>query len=113
MGAELDSPPPAKRKQIVSEKSFRGSMNMNISPWIIEALVEYEKDRIQRDIQRIRLEEEATEAGRAVENMAKSRFSLPHLLTQIESRFVKWMFWSGNKFTDTPPKSKSGYRASG
>jgi len=86
-------------------------MNMNINPWLIEALVEYEKDRIQRDMQRIRLEEEALEAGRVVEIMAKTRLSLPHLLTQIGSRLVKWMSWSGNKFTDTPPKSMSGYRA--
>jgi len=88
-------------------------MNMNINPWMIEALVEYEKDRIQRDMKRIRLEEESIEAGRVVENTAKTHLSLPHLVMQIASRFVKWMFWSGNKFTDTPPKSKSGYRASG
>ena len=88
-------------------------MNMNINPWLIEALVEYEKERIQRDMRRIRLEEEALEASRVVKNMAKTRLSLLRLLTQIMSRFVKWMFWSGNKFTDTPPKSKSGYRASG
>jgi len=88
-------------------------MNMNINPWMIEALVEYEKDRIQRDMKRIRLEEESIEAGRVVENIAETRLSLPHLVMQIASRFVKWMFWSGNKFTDTPPKSKSGYRASG
>ena len=88
-------------------------MNMNINPWMIEALVEYEKDRIQRDMKRIRLEEESIEAGRVVENIAKTRLSLPHLVMQTASRFVKWMFWSGNKFTDTPPKSKSGYRASG
>ena len=88
-------------------------MNMNINPWMIEALVEYEKDRIQRDMKRIRLEEESIEDGRVVENTAKTHLSLPHLVMQIASRFVKWMFWSRNKFTDTPPKSKSGYRASG
>ena len=88
-------------------------MNMNINPWLIEALVEYEKGRIQRDMKRIRLEAESIEAGRVVENIAKPRLSLPQFLMEVASKFVKWMFWSGNKLIDTPPKSKSGYRASG
>jgi hypothetical protein len=88
-------------------------MNMNINPWLLEALVEYEKGRIQRDMKRIRLEAESIETGRVVENISKTRLSLHQLLIEIASRFVKWMFWSGNKFINTPPKSKSGYRASG
>jgi len=87
-------------------------MNMNINPWIIEALVEYERDRRQRDINLIRLEEEAIQAG-VVENLAKKPLSLPGLLRQIVSRIAKWMFSVGSKFTNTYPKNKSVYRIRG
>ena len=88
-------------------------MNMNNNPWVIQALVEYERDRILRDMEQIRLEEGAIQAGRLVKDTAKIRLSPARLRMLIVPTFVKWMFaWAG-KFIDTLSKSKSKYRASG
>jgi hypothetical protein len=40
---------------------------MNMNPWITDALIEYERDRIRRDMKQIRLEEEAMRARRTEE----------------------------------------------
>jgi hypothetical protein len=94
--------------QTISKKLLEVPMNMN--PWIIEALVEYERDRIRRDMKQIRLEQEAMLAGRTEEKTTEARFYRPRLLVPT---FVKRMFvWAG-KLTNTPPRSKSECRASG
>lgn len=66
-------------------------MNMNINPWVIQALVEYQTERVERDIERARLEEEAREAGR-LENKAKARVPLSHLFMRIMLTVAKRMF---------------------
>ena len=67
----------------------------NMNPWIVEALVEYERDRIRRDMKQIRLEEEAMRASRTEEKTAKARFYGPHLLMLIVPIFVKRMLCVG------------------
>ena len=62
---------------------------MNMNPWIIEALVEYERDRIRRDMKQIRLEQEAMRAGRTEVKTTKARLYRPLLLMQIVSTLVK------------------------
>jgi hypothetical protein len=62
---------------------------MNINPWIIEALVEYERDRIRRDMKQIRLEQEAMLASRREEKTTKARSYRPLLLMRIMSTLVK------------------------
>ena len=62
---------------------------MNMNPWIIEALVEYERDRIRRDMKQIRLEQEAMLAGRTEVKTTKARLYGPRLLMQIVSTLVK------------------------
>lgn len=61
----------------------------NMNPWIVEALVEYERDRIRRDMKQIRLEEEAMQAGRAEEKLTKARFYRPRLLMLIGRMLAK------------------------
>ena len=67
----------------------------NMNPWIVEALVEYERDRIRRDMKQIRLEEEAMRAGRTEEKTTKARFNRSRLLMWIAPTFVKWIFCAG------------------
>lgn len=67
----------------------------NMNPWIVEALVEYEKERIRRDMKQIRLEEEAMQAGRAEEKTTDARLYRPRLLMRIVPTFVKSMFCVG------------------
>ena len=62
---------------------------MNMNPWIVERLVEYEKDRIRRDIEQIRLEQEAMRAGCTGEEATKSRFYRPLLLMRMMSRLAR------------------------
>ena len=66
-------------------------MNMNINPWVIQALVEYERDRILHDMQQIRLEEEAMQAERVVEDIATTRLSRSRRLMLIVSTLIQWM----------------------
>lgn len=69
---------------------------MNMNPWFLERMVEYERDRIRRDMKQIRLEEEAMRARRTEEKTTKARFNRPRLLMQIVPTFVKWMFCVGS-----------------
>jgi hypothetical protein len=62
---------------------------MNSNPWIVDALIEYERDRIRRDMKQIRLEEEALQAGRTEEKTTKARLYRPLLLMRIMSTLVK------------------------
>jgi hypothetical protein len=50
---------------------------MNMNPWLMEQMADYERDRIERDIKQIRLEKEAMQARREEENTKKA--SLPRL----------------------------------
>ena len=59
------------------------------NPWIVAALVEYDRERIRHDIKQIRLEEEAMQAGRTEEKTTKARVYRSRLLTLIVSTFVK------------------------
>jgi len=40
---------------------------MNMNPWYLERMVEYEQDRIRRDMKQIRLEEDTIRASRIEE----------------------------------------------
>ena len=62
---------------------------MNMNPWIIEALVEYERDRIRRDMKQIRLEQEAMLAGRTEEKTTKAPLYRPPLLMRFVSTLVR------------------------
>lgn len=64
----------------------------NMNPWIIAALVEYDRERIRRDMKQIRLEEEAIRAGRTEEKTTEARLYRPRLLVLIVTTFVKSMF---------------------
>jgi hypothetical protein len=68
---------------------------MNMNPLMIEAFVEYERDRIQRDLKQIRLEQEAMLAGRTEEKTTKARLYRPRPLMRIVPTFVKWLFCVG------------------
>jgi hypothetical protein len=63
-----------------------------MNPWIVEDLIKYERERIRRDMKRIRLEHEAIQANRTGEKTTKARFYLLHLLMQIVPAFIKWIF---------------------
>ena len=65
---------------------------MNMNPWYLERMVEYEQDRIRRDMKQIRLEEAATQGGRTEEKTTKARLNRPRLLLWIVPNFVKWKF---------------------
>jgi hypothetical protein len=63
-----------------------------MNPWIMEALVEYERDRIRRDMKQIRLEIEAIQAGRTEEKTTTAHLYRPRLLMWIVPTLVKRMF---------------------
>ena len=87
---------------------------MNMNPWFLERMAEYERDRIRRDMKQIRLEEEAMRAGRTEEKTTKARLYRPRLLMQIVPIFVKWIFSVGRKIhaysseKQVPVSSKCG-----
>jgi hypothetical protein len=62
---------------------------MNMNPWYLERMAEYERDRIRRDMKQIRLEQEAMLAGRTEVKTTKARLYRPLLLMQIVSTLVK------------------------
>jgi hypothetical protein len=68
---------------------------MNMNPWYLERMAEYERNRIWRDVNQIRLEEEAMQAGRREEKTTKARLYRPRLLMRIVPTFVKRMFCVG------------------
>ena len=68
---------------------------MNMNPWFLERMVDYEQNRIQNDIKQIRLEKEARQANCTEVNMTKARSYRPRLLMRIVPIFVKWMFCVG------------------
>ena len=65
---------------------------MNMNPWYLERMVEYEQDRIRRDMKQIRLEEEAIQASRIVEKRKKAPIYRHRLLMWIVPTFIKWKF---------------------
>jgi hypothetical protein len=79
---------------------------MNMNPWYLERMAEYERDRIRRDMKQIRLEEEAIQAGRAKEKTTKARLYRPRLLMRIVPSFVKWMFSVGRKIHEYPSEKQ-------
>ena len=66
-----------------------------MNPWYLERRAEYERDRIQRDMKQIRLEEKAMQAGRTEEKTTEPRFSHTGWLMLIVSTLTKWMFCVG------------------
>ena len=56
---------------------------MNMNPWLIQSLVEYERERIRQDMKQIRLEEEAIQAGCTEEQTTKARLYRPRLPMSI------------------------------
>ena len=68
---------------------------MNMNPWIMERMAEYERDRIRRDMKQIRLEEEAIQASRKEEKTAEARLDRPRLFLRIVPTFIKAMFCVG------------------
>jgi hypothetical protein len=70
------------------------SMN-NMNPWVIEALVEYDQERIRQAMKQIRLEEETLQASRTEEKTTKARVNRSRLLMWIAPTFVKSMFCTG------------------
>jgi hypothetical protein len=79
--------------QIISENLVEVPVNMN--PWMIETHVEYERDRIRRDMKQIRLEKEAIQAGRTEEKTTTAHLYRPRLLMWIAPTFAKWIFCVG------------------
>lgn len=68
-----------------------------MNPWIMEALVEYERDRIRRDMKQIRLAKEAIQAGRTEEKTTTADLYRPRLLMWIVPSLVKRMFCVGGQ----------------
>ena len=67
----------------------------NMNPWVIAALVEYDQERIRKEMKQIRMEEEALQAGRPEEKTIKARVRSPRLLMWIVPLFVKGVFCPG------------------
>jgi hypothetical protein len=65
---------------------------MNMNPWFLERMADYERDRIESDMKQIRLEKEAMQAGCPEENTTKTHSYRPGLFMQIAPTFTKWMF---------------------
>jgi hypothetical protein len=66
---------------------------MNTNPWFLERMADYEQDRIQRDIQQIRLEKEAMQAAPIEEKANRTGLPLYGLLMSIVSTLVRlWPF---------------------
>lgn len=68
---------------------------MNMNPWYLERMAEYERDRIRHDMKQIRLEEAAVQAGRTQGKTTKARLYRPRLLMRIVSTIVQWIFYLG------------------
>ena len=63
---------------------------MNMNPWFLERMVDYERDRIQHDMRQIRLEKEAMRANRIEEKTNnKASFHHPSLFMSIVSTLVR------------------------
>lgn len=67
---------------------------MNMNPWYLERMVEYEQDRIRRDMKQIRLEEEAIQAQASCieEKRKEAPIYRARLLMWIVPTFIKWKF---------------------
>jgi hypothetical protein len=62
---------------------------MNMYPWFLERMADYERDRIENDIKQIRLEEEAKHASRTEETSIRARLYQSHILRQVICALVK------------------------
>jgi hypothetical protein len=69
---------------------------MNHNPWYLERLAEYERDRIQHDIQQIRLEKEAMKASSTEAKTTKAHISRPRLLVHVMLTTIKWLLSAGS-----------------
>jgi hypothetical protein len=81
--------------QTISENLLEVPMNMN--PWMVERMVEYERDRIRSDMKQIHLEEEAIQAGRTEEKTTKTRLYRLRLVMRIVPTLVQGMFCVGKQ----------------
>ena len=66
-----------------------------MNPWFLEIMVEYERDRMRRDLKQIRLEKEAMRARRTEEKTMKASLDRPHLIMRIMPSFIKGLFCVG------------------
>ena len=65
---------------------------MNQNPWFVERMVEYDQDRVRRDMKQIRLEEEALKAGRRMEEKTiKAPVHRPRLVLRVLMNTVRWL----------------------
>ena len=78
---------------------------MNMNPWFLERMAEYERDRIQSDMKQIRLEEEAMRAGRTEEKTTKARL--------YRSRLLMWIVCTLAKLRPLRAHARSTVRYSG
>ncbi|HEX6035755.1 MAG TPA: hypothetical protein VFY83_15040 [Anaerolineales bacterium] len=67
---------------------------MNMNPWYLERTLEYERERIRRDMKQIRLEEEAiqAQASHIEEKRKKAPIYGPRLLMWIVPTLIKLKF---------------------
>jgi hypothetical protein len=61
---------------------------MNMNPWLLERMADYERDRVQRDMKQIRLEEELP-ARRIEEKTTLAHLYRPSLLMLIVCALVR------------------------
>ena len=63
---------------------------MNNNPWIVEAMADYERDRIRRELKQIRLEEKAVKATQQIEAKTnKARVYRPGVFVRIVLATIK------------------------
>ena len=66
------------------------------NPWHVEHMAQYERERIQKDMKQIRLEEEALKASRAEEHPTKARARRTSLPLRIVFAIMRLMISAGN-----------------
>ena len=69
---------------------------MNQNPWYLERLAEYERDRIQRDIKQIRLEQKAMKANSREAKTGKARVYRHYRLMRVMLTTIKWLISAGS-----------------
>jgi hypothetical protein len=62
---------------------------MNNNPWIVDAMADYERDRIRRELKQIRLEEKALKASQIEAKTSKARGYRPGVLMRIVIATIK------------------------
>ncbi len=69
---------------------------MNQNPWHVESMAQYERERIQKEMKQIRLEEEALKAKSAEERPTQAHAHRPSLLLRIVLAMVRLMVSAGS-----------------